>query len=411
MSPSRPQNAWDAWLPVIQGRQRGLLASVQRASLWCVSWLYRVAIAVRNWNFSRGRGVHRVHTPVLSVGNLTTGGTGKTPFVQWLCRYLRSKERRVALLSRGYGDLGNGTNDEALELELSLPDVPHLQDPDRVRMAGIAIEELEADCLVLDDGFQHRRLARDLDIVLVDATCPFGFGHLLPRGLLREPVSSVRRADAVVLTRCDQVPAEQLTAIRAKLRSNYNGPEKKTSSELPILESFHHAVALVNSRGQRTDISELTNANVLAFAGIGNPSAFFQTLRGLGANLVDTKTFADHHPYSREDVQELRTWVQQQTQANQRSSSPTHKASTPDSTDRPISQDHHGLWRVVTTRKDLVNLDLVTLSNVELVALEIALGMSADAEHVLHRLIDETLDKHEKTSAASSQNFEATEVR
>ncbi len=130
--------------------------------------------------------------PVVSIGNLTAGGTGKTPCVEYVVRFYRALDRRVAILSRGYG--GDGArNDEALVLEENLPDVPHLQGADRVALAHIAIEELESEIVVLDDGFQHRRLARDLDLVLIDATAPWGHGYLLPRGLLREPPGSLKR--------------------------------------------------------------------------------------------------------------------------------------------------------------------------------------------------------------------------
>ena len=133
---------------------------------------------------------------MISIGNLTTGGTGKTPLVVWTARFLRAQDFRVAVVSRGYGmdssdDPSETRNDEAMEMELRLPDVPHLQDPDRYRMATIAIEELDSQIILLDDGFQHRQLQRDLDIVLIDVINPFGYDRLLPRGLLREPLSSL----------------------------------------------------------------------------------------------------------------------------------------------------------------------------------------------------------------------------
>src|SRR5207244_12530469 len=128
------------------------------------------------------------------------GGTGKTPCAEFVARFFRQLDLRVALLSRGYGSQA-GRNDEALVLEENLPDVPHLQGPDRAALAQVAVEELDSEILVLDDGFQHRRLHRDLDIVLIDATCPWGYGHLLPRGLLREPISSLKRAHVAMLTR------------------------------------------------------------------------------------------------------------------------------------------------------------------------------------------------------------------
>ena len=166
--------------------------------------------AARNTAYDRGwKSVHRAAVPVISVGNITLGGTGKTPMVEWLARWYRRRDVRVALISRGYGHAG-GINDEGLVLEENLPDVPHLQDPDRVRLADIAVAELETELIILDDGFQHRRLARDLDLVMLDALDPFGLGRLFPRGLLREPVSSLRRASAVILSRADLLePAAQ----------------------------------------------------------------------------------------------------------------------------------------------------------------------------------------------------------
>src|SRR5207248_2374875 len=133
-----------------------------------------------------------------------------------VARFFRGLGVRVAVLSRGYG-AEHGPNDEALVLEENLPDVPHLQGADRVALARAAVEELDSEVLVLDDGFQHRRLARSLDLVLIDATAPWGHGHLFPRGLLREPASGLRRAGVVLLTRCDQAAAKELARLRQRI--------------------------------------------------------------------------------------------------------------------------------------------------------------------------------------------------
>src|SRR5262249_43603746 len=152
--------------------------------LWALSLVYGAAIRLRNLCYDRGwRRSYRAPIPVISVGNLTVGGTGKTPCVEYVARYYRERNLRVAILSRGYGS-SDGPNDEARVLEENLPDVPHLQGADRVALAEIAVEELDSELLILDDGFQHRRLARDLDMVLIDATQPWGHDFLLPRGLL-----------------------------------------------------------------------------------------------------------------------------------------------------------------------------------------------------------------------------------
>src|SRR5207302_183443 len=154
-------------------------------------------------------------------------------------------------------------NDEALVLEENLPDVPHLQGADRAALAATAVEELESEVLVLDDGFQHRRLARDLDVVLVDATDPWGGGHLLPRGLLREPPRGLRRAGVVVLTRCDQVGAGE----RARLREAV----ARLAPGVPLVESRHRPVGLVNAGGVEAALDLLHGRPAAAFCGLGNP--------------------------------------------------------------------------------------------------------------------------------------------
>ena len=181
------------FLDLVSGRRRGLLADLQRLGLWIASCAYGLAVRLRNVAYAGGWvRSSRASVPVISVGNLTVGGTGKTPFVEYLAGVLSQRGYQVAVLSRGYGS-SDGPNDEALVLEENLPDVPHLQGPDRAALAAIAVEELESEVLVLDDGFQHRRLARDLDIVLLDATCPLG---PRPPAAARadEPPSGLRRA-------------------------------------------------------------------------------------------------------------------------------------------------------------------------------------------------------------------------
>ena len=173
---------------------RCLLSAVEVPYTWAVRW--------RNYGYDHGQSPsQRVSVPVISVGNLSMGGTGKTPLVAWIAQRLQQRGVRVTLVSRGYGAVAGKPNDEALELEQKLPGVPHLQNPDRVAAAQKGIAELGSQAILLDDGFQHRRLARDLDIVLLDAVEPFGFGHVFPRGTLREPISGLRRADLVALSR------------------------------------------------------------------------------------------------------------------------------------------------------------------------------------------------------------------
>jgi tetraacyldisaccharide 4'-kinase len=182
---------------LVSGRRRGIGTGVTRGLLRVAEVPYTMAVGVRNRRFDRGHTeVHHVERPVVSVGNLTLGGTGKTPMVKWLARRMQSLGQRVAIVSRGYGSTNGQSNDEAMELAAALPGVPHLQNRDRVAAARQAIQEFGPDLLLLDDGFQHRRLARDLDIVLLDSLEPFGFEHVFPRGTLREPLAGLDRAHA-----------------------------------------------------------------------------------------------------------------------------------------------------------------------------------------------------------------------
>ncbi len=247
------------------------------------------------WKRSR-----RATVPVISVGNITLGGTGKTPMVEWLARWYRRRGARVTLISRGYGHAG-GINDEGLVLEENLPDVPHLQDPDRVKLAAIATTELDAELIILDDGFQHRRLARDLDIVMLDALDPFGLGRLFPRGLLREPVGSLRRASAVVLSRADLLDSAQREQIRQRVQV--------TAPHVPFLEARHAPIELIDSEGRTYPLDALAGSEIAAFCGIGNPEGFRRTLVPLCRRVIDLKVFPDHHRFNASDVQSLVEWA------------------------------------------------------------------------------------------------------
>jgi tetraacyldisaccharide 4'-kinase len=283
------------------------------------------------------------------VGNLTLGGTGKTPCVEYVAGLYRQQGLRVAVLSRGYGGSGD-RNDEALVLEQNLPDVPHLQGVDRRALAKTAVEELGSQVLVLDDGFQHRRLKRDLDVVLVDATQPWGHGYLFPRGLLREPPQSLCRAGAVVLTRCDQVEAPALCRLHETVA--------RLSRHALVAEATHQPKELINSEQGREPIQQLRGQPVAAFCGIGNPQAFRRTLADLGAAICAFKIYPDHHAYTRADVDALRAWAGQQAMD----------------------------CLVVTTEKDLVKLRLAQLGGRALWALRIGLQIGAGQEALDRKL-------------------------
>lgn len=273
-----------------------------RIGLRLASIPYGWAIRLRNARYDHGLAkIHRLPVPVICVGNLTLGGTGKTPMVAWLARWFRQQNVRVAIISRGYGATAGSRNDEALELEEQLPDVPHLQNPDRVAAGRVAVDEFESEVIILDDGFQHRRLYRDLDIVLIDALAPFGHGYLLPRGLLREPVSGLRRAAAVALTRCDMVPAESRAEIRRRI--------EKLAPAAHWIEMVHEPYELRDAEGNRESIETLAGAAVAAFSGIGNPAGFDHTLTVCGYRVAARRTYPDHHGYSADDIRQLGDWI------------------------------------------------------------------------------------------------------
>ncbi|MFG0265996.1 MAG: tetraacyldisaccharide 4'-kinase [Rhodopirellula sp. JB055] len=293
--------SWD-YRPLLSGQSRNPVSAVARGALWCASGFYNAAARHRRRQYDRGKQeTFNAGVPVFSVGNLTTGGTGKTPVVADLCRRLRAMNFRVAIISRGYGARDGGMNDEAMELQERLPDVPHVQHPDRVEAARIAVEELAAEVLVMDDGFQHRRLQRDLDIVVVDATCPFGYGHVLPRGTLREPLDSITRADWILITRVDQVDPDDVLAIRSMIA--------QYAPDCPILETEHRPSTIQNSVGEWESIEVLNDQPVALVSAIGNPDAFEQTVRDCGAMVVDHLRLPDHDSYERATREKLRSWI------------------------------------------------------------------------------------------------------
>jgi tetraacyldisaccharide 4'-kinase len=284
------------------------------------------------------------------VGNLTVCGTGKTPMVAWLARQLRELGVRVALVSRGYRAEEEGRNDEALELELRLPDVPHVQNADRVAASRLAIEEFDTQLILLDDAFQHRRLHRDLDIVLLDALQPFGFGHLLPRGLLRERMRGLRRADLVVISRANLVSESVRNEIWRTVATY--------QARVPRIEAAQVPQLLRSAAGQERSMESLRGAAIVAFCGIGNPQGFQLALERCGAQLLSLEIFPDHHPYRRADVERLAAWTSAHRQAA----------------------------CAVCTEKDLVKLGVDRLGDMPLFALRAGIEIMAGGESLRQRL-------------------------
>jgi tetraacyldisaccharide 4'-kinase len=274
----------------------------------------RLAAYRRGW-FS----VSKLDAAVISVGNLTTGGTGKTPLVEWVCRAIASGDatedlrKRICVLTRGYGRdnpktqlvVSNGI--ELLAGEREAGDEPFLlaknllgiaavvANPDRVAAGEWAVKNLDAECLVLDDGFQHLRLARDLDIVTIDGTNPWGGGSLLPVGRLREPRAGLSRADCVVITRAEQV--EDLRSIRAAV--------EQMVGAVPIFSARMVTSGIRKLGGESASAETFKSRTLGAFCGVGNPVSFFNHLLREGFAPVLTRAFADHHSYKQSELDAL----------------------------------------------------------------------------------------------------------
>ncbi len=287
---------------LVSGRRRGLDAAVLRFGLRLAEIPYGLAVRWRNRWYDSGGGVHRIPVPVVSVGNLTLGGTGKTPMVEWIARWYRRQGIRVAVVSRGYGAERGSANDEAQELAQRLPDVPHLQNPNRVEAARRAIDQFGCQVVVLDDAFQHRRIARDLDVVMLDALEPFGFGHVFPRGTLREPATGLRRAHVVVLTRAGMLEPQSREVVRQQVA--------RLAPGAAWAEVDHRPQSLRNASGRQESIQTMAGKTVAAFCGVGNPEGFRHTLRMCGSRVIAFREFADHYRYTRADTESLIAWVE-----------------------------------------------------------------------------------------------------
>lgn len=251
----------------------------------------------------------KLDVPVLSVGNLTVGGTGKTPMVIWLARELERRGFRPGILARGYSRASGsdpGLNDEGRMIERATGGIPQVQRPDRV-VGGHELISQGCDVIVLDDGFQHRRLRRDVDLVLVDATRPWGLEacgeappvkSILPRGLLREPPRALARAQALVLTRTDQVSASELERLEDELERDALG--------VPRIFSIHKPKRLVELQsGAESPLSSLAGTEVELLSGIGNPEGFERSLETLGARVKKHHKRPDHHEWSAEDLADV----------------------------------------------------------------------------------------------------------
>lgn len=280
---------------IISGQGCGLCRFFLYLPFQIASVIYSAIIRIRNLLYNIGiLRIRKVSSMVISVGNITVGGTGKTPLVIWLCNFLKKQNIPIAVLTRGYKSQGKTIADEPDVITRNCPDVPVIVNPDRLAGAKEAIEKHKAKVLILDDGFQHRRLFRNLDIITIDATEPFGYGKLLPAGLLREPISSMKRADVAVITRCDLTAGNELNGLEQSL--------KKINPNLLIIKSTHQPVRILTSGNDQLPLNYLKGKKVFIFCGIGNPDSFAKTLEIAGAAVIGLEIFDDHYHYTKNDI-------------------------------------------------------------------------------------------------------------
>ncbi len=322
------ENLEQYFLELIEERRCNWYDRLLTMMLFVFSRFYRMAVQFRLWLYSKRLYRNRaIGCLVVSIGNLSCGGTGKTPVVEVFAKTLHQKGRKVAVLSRGYRSkqrslwfklthmfgkkkletpikvVSDGTNvlldstyagDEPYMLASNLSGVSVLVDKDRVRLGLYAIEHFGTDTLILDDGFQYLDLMSHINIMLVDSTDPFGNHHVLPRGLLREPVKNIRRADYIFLTKSNG--GNHLRHLKQFIRRHNRRAE--------IIECCHKPKYLeqVFNRGSQLPLDELKGKKVAAISAIAKPEGFEKFLRDFGAEIVATQRYADHHRFSTEEL-------------------------------------------------------------------------------------------------------------
>ena len=365
-------------IDVILNRRKGFRASVIRLLLSIMSIIYRFLVSLRLWLYkSRIKREHNLGCLVVSIGNLTVGGTGKTPIVEKFAKALTAGGRRVAILSRGYKSAkpsiktkikskiqGNPISqepprvvtdgkevfldsetagDEPYMLATNLEGVAIVVDKDRVKAGLHAIKEFDVDTLLLDDGLQYLRLKHRLDVVLIDKYSPFGNEKLLPRGTLREPPKNLKRASYIFITKCDGSSNEELI----KRIRKYN----RTAE---IIECAHKPKYLENiDSGEKLPLKHLKGKDIGTVSGIAVPESFEDGLKNLGANVELTRRYTDHHRYRKREIQKF--------------------------IDQCLNRD---LDMIVTTEKDYVRFPDVDLNeNMPIFFLRVEIGILSNEEN------------------------------
>lgn len=305
---------------LLDGGRPGKASRLALSPLTLMGVVYGRAMLMRRAAYNSGLIKSRkAPVPVISVGNLTLGGTGKTPLCEYIALVLKSSGMKPALVSRGYKGAMEGrvavvstgeelllgpkdAGDEPVLLAKRLPGVPVLLGKDRLKAVREAVRRFGTNVAVLDDAYQHLAIARNLNVLALDAARPFAAGSCIPRGMLREPQSALRDADVIVFTRADRADRERLETLKRKVG--------EMNPAAMLLTAVHEPESVTEPGGGATDtLLWLKTRKVLAFAGIGKPEGFFATLSNLGAAVTHTVEFEDHHEYSKADIDRLLNWA------------------------------------------------------------------------------------------------------
>lgn len=279
--------------------------------LTLLSYIYWLIWSFRKRLYERGiLKIRRLPCPVICVGNLTTGGTGKTPTVITLTRLLQGLYR-LTILTRGYRRRSSNpilvvsdrkeilvnpceSGDEPYLLASALKGTPVIVGTDRFKTGRYSIDKFNTNLLILDDGYQHLGLHRDIDILLIDATNPIGNGHLLPKGILREPPSGISRADCIIISRADEGNREYVEG----LFRSYN-------KDSPVFYAVYKPANLRDIKGKTLGLDYVAGKDIMLFSGIGNPDSFRKTVENIGGKVKGEIIFPDHHWYKEKDIERI----------------------------------------------------------------------------------------------------------
>jgi len=328
-------------------KDKSLISHLAKLILWLLSFLYGALLFIRGSLYKLGliRTKRLLLAKVISVGNITVGGTGKTPIAMKLAMFLKEKGRSPAILLRGYGQ------DEDAMLRSLLPDIPIMKGKDRVKNGREAISLHKSDTLILDDGFQYKKLKKDFNIILLDSRNPFGNGHLIPRGILRERVSHLKAADVIILTKTSDNPLA-LSDLKKRLGS--------ISGSAKLYDTYHKPVSLRNiTTNEEVSLDFLKGKRVASVSSIGDPLYFNELLKDLGSEVGLKKIYSDHYNYKQKDVDAL-----------------------------ILSCAKSNLELILTTEKDAVKLTKLNIDKrVNMFSLKIRLEFRRDEDDFINRLL------------------------